>query len=163
MRTFDDFAFAVRLACLDELGTGSVELEAVRLVSILDLPDLDVLQWNDAAGLLVRGVLEVVEAIVVEDEPAPLPALVASTYRGRRQGATQKRLAIDRSIRGADTTRSGSATRSRSFNYYLPAVSGRSAVGTKRHRIKNTNMVLDHIRYQTQNIKREREKKKSQR
>lgn len=51
----------------------------MRLISILDLPDLDVLQWNDAARLLVCGVLEVVEAIVVEDEPAPLPALVAST------------------------------------------------------------------------------------
>lgn len=80
-RTFDDFSFAVGFACLDELGAGGVKLEAVRLVSILDLPDLDVFQGDNAARLLVRRVLEVVQAVVVEDEPAPLPALVASTCR----------------------------------------------------------------------------------
>ena len=39
-------------------------------------PHRDVLEGDDASGLLVRGELEVVEAVVVQDEPAPLPALV---------------------------------------------------------------------------------------
>lgn len=39
---------------------------------------LDVLQGNDATGLLIRGVLEVVETVVVQDEPPSLPRLVAT-------------------------------------------------------------------------------------
>ena len=38
---------------------------------------LDVLQRYDAPGLLVCGELKIVETVVVQDEPASLPALVA--------------------------------------------------------------------------------------
>ena len=37
---------------------------------------LNVFQGDDAPRFLVRGELEVVETVVVEDEPSPLPALV---------------------------------------------------------------------------------------
>lgn len=40
--------------------------------------NLDVFQRNDPSGFLVGSVLEIVEAVVVEDEPAPLPRLVPS-------------------------------------------------------------------------------------
>ena len=39
--------------------------------------NLDVLEGNDPPGLLVGGELEVVEAVVVQDKPASLPALVS--------------------------------------------------------------------------------------
>ena len=73
------FALRVRLAGLDEVvASGGVQFEAVGFVAVLHLAHLNVLQRNDSARLLVRRVLEVVEAVVVEDEPAPLPRLVAS-------------------------------------------------------------------------------------
>jgi hypothetical protein len=72
-----------------------------RLPGVLHLPDAEVLQGDDAPGLLVlrerhvrqgltdtrmpglrrvcgltyRGVLKVVEAVICEDEPAPFPGL----------------------------------------------------------------------------------------
>lgn len=76
--TFDNFSLAVRLARLDELGAGGVQLEAMRLMSILHLSDLNVLQRDDAARLLVGRVLEVIETVVVQYEPPSLPALVTS-------------------------------------------------------------------------------------
>jgi hypothetical protein len=56
-----------------------VKFEAVWLLSVLSLPHLDVFQRNDPSGLLVRSVLKVVEAVVVQDKPPPLPALYATT------------------------------------------------------------------------------------
>lgn len=41
-------------------------------------PYLNVLQRYDSSGLFVCRVLEVIEAVVVEDEPSPLPRLVAA-------------------------------------------------------------------------------------
>ena len=76
--TFDNLSLAVRLARLDELGAGGVQLEAMRLVSILHLSHLNVLQRDDAEWLLVGRVLEVVETVVVQYEPPSLPALVTS-------------------------------------------------------------------------------------
>ena len=37
--------------------------------------NLDVFEGDDPLGRVLRGVLEVVEAAVVEDEPPPLPVL----------------------------------------------------------------------------------------
>ena len=50
----------------------------MRLAPVRNFPDPDVLERDDAARLLVGGELEVVEAVVVEDEPAPLPGLVTA-------------------------------------------------------------------------------------
>lgn len=81
VRTFDDFSLAVGFARFDELRASGVELEAVRLVPVLDLPDLNVLEGYYAPRLLVRRVLEIVQTIVVEDEPSSLPALVTSACK----------------------------------------------------------------------------------
>ena len=40
-----------------------------------DVTHLDVFEGDDPLGRVLRGVLEVVEATVVEDEPPPLPVL----------------------------------------------------------------------------------------
>lgn len=78
VHTFDDLALAVSLAGLDEVRSRGVELQAVRLVSVGRLAHQDVLQRDDASRLLVRRVLKVVEAVVVQDEPASLPTLVSA-------------------------------------------------------------------------------------
>ena len=75
--TFYDLALGVCLAGLDDVVAGGEELEAVLLAAVGRVPHPDVLEGDDAPGLLVGGELEVVEAVVVEDEPAALPALVA--------------------------------------------------------------------------------------
>lgn len=73
----------------------------MRFAAVNNIPNADVLQWNNSSRLcirvvrneividrlpgeiilftLVRGKLEVVETIVVEDEPSSLPALVPTT------------------------------------------------------------------------------------
>jgi hypothetical protein len=56
-----------------------VKLKAVWLLSVLSLPNLDVFQRNDPPRLLVCSVLEVVEAVVIQDEPPPLPAFYPTT------------------------------------------------------------------------------------
>lgn len=71
-------AFAVCLASLDEVRGCRIQLKAIWFIAILDLTNLNILQWNDSPGLLVSCVLKVVEAVVVEDEPPPLPGLVAA-------------------------------------------------------------------------------------
>lgn len=95
------FALRICLAGFDDLGAAaSIQLKAVRLAFIGDfaLADLkvirlrleaanevgrgrvthrDVLERDDAARLLISRVFEVVQAVVIEDEPPPLPALVA--------------------------------------------------------------------------------------
>ena len=40
---------------------------------------LNVFEWDDSSGFLVCSVLEIVETIVVKDEPASLPRFVPST------------------------------------------------------------------------------------
>ena len=48
-----------------------------KLYLIVQGSDPDVLEGNDALGDVLSGVLEVVEAPVVQHEPPPLPALPA--------------------------------------------------------------------------------------
>ncbi len=48
----------------------------MRFAPVRNFPDSDVLERDDPPGFLVGGELEVVEAVVVEDEPAALPGLV---------------------------------------------------------------------------------------
>ena len=81
MLTFHHLALRVSLARLDELGAGCVQLKAVVLLPVLGLAYLDILQRNDATRFLVRRVLKVIQAVVVQDEPATLPALDAATCR----------------------------------------------------------------------------------
>jgi hypothetical protein len=50
--TFDHFSLGVRLARLDDLVVGRVELEAVRLAAVGHLPHADVLERDDAARFL---------------------------------------------------------------------------------------------------------------
>lgn len=40
---------------------------------------LNILQWNNSSGLLVSCVFKVVKTVVIQDEPPPLPRLVAAT------------------------------------------------------------------------------------
>ena len=47
-------------------------------IDILLWTHLNILQGNDASGLLVGGELEVIQAVVIENEPPPLPALVSA-------------------------------------------------------------------------------------
>lgn len=64
---FDDLPFVA----------GVVQLETVGFPRVLHLPDAQVLQRDDSPGLLIRRVFKVIEAVVGEDEPAPLPGLHA--------------------------------------------------------------------------------------
>lgn len=77
---FDDFAFRISLAGFDEVRTAaSVQFEAKLFLSVGALSYRNVLERNDTTRFFVGRVLEIVEAIVVEDEPTPLPTLVATT------------------------------------------------------------------------------------
>lgn len=59
------FSFALALSCvMDETIDATASAH------------LNVFQWDDASRLFVRRVFKVVEAVVVEDEPAPLPRFV---------------------------------------------------------------------------------------
>lgn len=77
-RTFNNFSFTIGLAGFNEVGAGGVEFEAVRLVSVTRLAHSNILQRDNPPRLLVRRVLEVIKTVVVQDEPAPLPALVTA-------------------------------------------------------------------------------------
>ena len=67
---------SVSLAALDDRVALGEELEAEGLaVEVVNQPDLDVLEGDDALGHILGGVLEVVEAAVAEHEPPALPAL----------------------------------------------------------------------------------------
>lgn len=63
--TFDNFAFAIRLTRLYEIGARCIELETVRLMPVAGFPDLNVFQWDDPPGFFVCGVLKIVKAIVI--------------------------------------------------------------------------------------------------
>ena len=66
----------VSLAALDDRVALGEELEAESLaVEVVNQPDLDVLEGDDALGHILGGVLEVVEAAVAEHEPPALPTL----------------------------------------------------------------------------------------
>jgi len=72
-------AITVGLAGLDHLVARAEELEAVLLTSVSHISDRDVLKWDNSSRFLVGRELEVVEAVVVEDEPSSLPTLVPAT------------------------------------------------------------------------------------
>ena len=66
----------VSLAALDDRVALGEELEAEGLaVEVVNQPDLDVLEGDDALGHILGGVLEVVEAAVAEHKPPTLPTL----------------------------------------------------------------------------------------
>lgn len=75
--TFHHFALTVSLARFNKVRTTArVKFEAVLLLSVRALPHRNILQRNNAPRLFVRCVFEIVQAVVVQDEPAPLPTLV---------------------------------------------------------------------------------------
>lgn len=78
---FYNLPLLVNLAGFNDVLPRGKQLEAEGLVSLLrgNLPDRDILQWNDPLGLLIRCELEVVQTVVVKDEPPPLPILYSST------------------------------------------------------------------------------------
>lgn len=77
--TFDDLTFRISLARFDEVRAATrVQFETKLFLSVGALAYRYVLQGDDAARLLVGGILEIVEAVVVEDEPATFPAFVAT-------------------------------------------------------------------------------------
>ena len=51
----------------------------MRLAAVRDLPNSNIFKWNDPSRFLVCGELEVIEAVVIQDEPASLPGLVPAT------------------------------------------------------------------------------------
>lgn len=78
--TLDDLTLRVSLAGFDKVRTATgVQFEAELFLSIGTLAYRNVLQGYDAARFFVRGVFEIVKAIVVEDEPAAFPAFVAAS------------------------------------------------------------------------------------
>lgn len=76
--TFDNFSFGVVFACLNLVIGCRVDLETVLFRFVVDLAHVHILEWYDAARLFVGRELEVVEAAVVQDEPATFPRLVAA-------------------------------------------------------------------------------------
>lgn len=80
MLALDDFPFRVRFTCLNKIGAPArIQLKTVLLLSVRTFPHRNVLQGDDASRFLVRRVLEIVQTVVIEDEPPPLPALVPPT------------------------------------------------------------------------------------
>ena len=79
MVTLDHSSIAVSFATFDDLRHFGINFKNKLLpVSILDWPDSDVLQRNDAFWDILGRVLEVVKTPVVKNEPTPLPSLPAS-------------------------------------------------------------------------------------
>jgi len=77
---FHHFALRVGFAGFDEVVAASrVQFETVGFVAVLNFTNLNVFQGNDSSRFFVGRVLEVIEAVVVENEPAPLPRFVSAT------------------------------------------------------------------------------------
>lgn len=75
--TFNDLSFRVGLAGFDEISApAGVELETVLLLPVCALPHRNILQGDDPTRFFVGRKFEIVKAVVVQDEPAPFPALV---------------------------------------------------------------------------------------
>jgi hypothetical protein len=77
--TFDHLALGVGFACFDDFVICGIKLKAVGLLGVLHNADLDVFQGDDALRFFVLREFEIVEAVVFQDEPSTLPALVTTT------------------------------------------------------------------------------------
>lgn len=77
--TLHNLTLAVSLTGLDKVRGGGVQFETVTLLTIMDLPHFDILQRDNPSGLLIGGVFEIIETVIVEDEPSSLPTLVPSS------------------------------------------------------------------------------------
>ena len=82
----------VSFAPLDHLASRVAEYLKHPVLAILvwQRSHLDALQGDDALGAVLSSVLEVVEATVVQDEPATLPALPAAALRRQRLARSHK-------------------------------------------------------------------------
>lgn len=79
MLAFHHLALGVRLARFDKLSSAArVQLKAVLFLAVGAVAYRDIFQRNNTPRLFIGGVLKVIQAVVIEDEPAPLPALVTS-------------------------------------------------------------------------------------
>lgn len=72
----DDFPLAVCFARFYEIRARCVQFKAVGLISIRSFAYFDIFQRYYPSRFLVRGVFKIVQAIVIQNKPAPFPALV---------------------------------------------------------------------------------------
>jgi len=86
-----------RLAGLDRLTpTPRNDLEGIGLVPVCDEADLDILEREDPAWLLVSCKLKIVETVPLENKPPSLPRLVSSTLL--QQPAYKLQVTINHSL-----------------------------------------------------------------
>ena len=76
MLAFYDATTRIRFARLNELARCCVHFEGI--LSLRNGADVNILQGNNAAWFLVRRELEIVQAVVIKDEPPPFPGFVAT-------------------------------------------------------------------------------------
>ena len=89
MVTLDHSSIAVSFATFDDFRHFGINFKNKLLpVSILDWPDSDVLQGNDAFRDILGRVLEVVKTPVVKNEPTPLPSFPASALQQKQIDVT---------------------------------------------------------------------------
>ena len=85
MISLDHSARTIRLTSLDDIICLRVDLKGplslAVLAPVLHRPHSDVLQRDDALGNVLGGVLEVIQAPVVQDKPAALPGFPTSTLQ----------------------------------------------------------------------------------
>lgn len=75
---FDHFALRVRFASFDEIGPAArVKFKTMLLLAVGTFPHRYIFQRDNATGLFIRRVLEIIQTVIVEDKPAALPALVS--------------------------------------------------------------------------------------
>ncbi len=63
--TFNNFAFGVGLASLDDFVDGGIEFETMWFAPIRNFPDPDIFERNDSSWFLVCSELEVIKTVVV--------------------------------------------------------------------------------------------------
>ena len=72
--TFDNFAVRIRLTGLDDFVARGEKFETMRLTPFRNFSDSYVLKGYYSSRLFVRREFKVVQAIVIQNEPAALPA-----------------------------------------------------------------------------------------
>ena len=82
MISLNDSAGTVSFASFHDITGFVIDLEGPLLpVLVIQRSDCDVLQRDDALRYVLRRVLEIVEAPVIQDKPTSLPAFPASALK----------------------------------------------------------------------------------
>lgn len=75
----DDFTLRVSFARFYKFGTtASVQFEAVLFLTVTTLAYRNVFQWDDTSRFFVCRIFEIVQAVVVQDEPSSFPRFVSA-------------------------------------------------------------------------------------